>query len=279
MTFNYIVTIHNSADHLRPVLDAVKRVKGKDSKVRCILDGCTDQSLDIVIEEYPDFDYMIWDDVRETKAITLTLNQLLEWNTKIPSMNALRDYQIILQDDVILKDPKLEEHIEAIYKKFAPVGVLGFRHGCNFCSDVMTKGKYASECDLIQSEHQAVFRIPVLKSGFITERQVVYKSPICLSREVVEKLGGYDERFFPIAHDDTEYCLRAMKAGYKNYVAAVDVEQPMAWGGTRRNIKVNSDSDQLHIEHLNLLRTLYPKELEYFATHHPPQTKMTWKTL
>jgi GT2 family glycosyltransferase len=244
MKFAYIVTIHNSEHHLAYVLQGIKNVMGAESKVYCVLDGCTDGSESIV-DDFG-FNKIITPNVRETKAITTALNT-------IPKA----DYYFILQDDVVLQDPDTEKNIKDIYTIFHNIGVLGMRHGCNMEDDWLTNGKHASEKDLICNEFQPDMGVPKLQEGLLVEREIVYKSPICLSGEVVEKLGGYDPRFEPIAHDDTEYCLRAIKEGYKNYVYALKLMQPIQWGGTRRHPEVHKDNLQMHVDHMNLLRKIY----------------------
>ncbi len=44
-------------------------------------------------------------------------------------------------------------------------------------------------------------------------------------RDVWQKLGGFDEGFFPIWFEDVDFCLRAVEAGYKiRYVPEVEAE-------------------------------------------------------
>ena len=38
-------------------------------------------------------------------------------------------------------------------------------------------------------------------------------------REIYEKIGGFDQRFFPAFFEDDDYCLRVKKAGYKIFCA------------------------------------------------------------
>ncbi len=40
-----------------------------------------------------------------------------------------------------------------------------------------------------------------------------------IKREVIEKLGGLDERFAPGNFEDDDYCLRAQEAGFKTVIA------------------------------------------------------------
>jgi GT2 family glycosyltransferase len=264
--FNYIINIYNSEAHLSYVLQGIKNVKSADSKVYCVIDGCTDRSEEIV-DEFG-FNKIHTPNVRETKAITTALEQ-------VPKA----DYYLILQDDVILQDPDTEEHIKEVYRQIPNIGVLGFRHGANLEPDALTNGKHVSELDLIQNEFQPPLdRVPPLSEGNVIERQIVYKSPICISGEVVSKLGGYDSRFEPIAHDDTEYCIRAIQEGYRNYVCALKVMQPKQWGGSRRFSKAHDEINvKCHQEHMNLLRELYPTTIATLGTKLPALPQQIWK--
>ena len=40
-----------------------------------------------------------------------------------------------------------------------------------------------------------------------------------IKREVIEKIGGLDERFSPGNFEDDDFCLRAQLAGYKTVIA------------------------------------------------------------
>lgn len=60
---------------------------------------------------------------------------------------------------------------------------------------------FSNTCNLITNE-------PVLRD-FVTSCAFLVK------RGVFEKVGLFDERFFPIYYDDLDFCLRVKKAGYK----------------------------------------------------------------
>jgi len=246
--FNYLITIHNSEGHLSHVLDGVFKVSSSLNHVLCILDGCKDKSKEVV-KDYG-LNYIELNNVRETRAITYALTQL-----------PVSDYNVILQDDVVMKDTSFERKIMEVYDKFPDIGVLGMRHGCNLGSDL-------EEIEIVQNIFQpSVGKFETLKDGHITERQVVFKSPICLSKKVVKALGGYDDRFAPVGCDDFEYCIRAYKAGFKNYVYACDIDQPVEWSGEKRFATLNLGA--YRDDHMNLLRMLYPQEIEFLSNNHP----------
>ena len=53
------------------------------------------------------------------------------------------------------------------------------------------------------------------QKDYIKECDALVGACWLMRREVFNKIGGFDERFFPSQHEDIDYCLRARLAGYK----------------------------------------------------------------
>lgn len=256
-SFNYIITVHNSEDHLEQVINGAMKCRSLYSKIYVVLDGCTDRSKEITarfpvtIIETPD--------VRETLAINAALKVVRP-----------ECHNIILQDDVVLQEPQIEEKILALYAKYPKLGIIGFRHGANLRADCLTSTGPSSETDIVQSAvNCGVGSFPELQNGEMALRQVVYKSPICIPSFLVKLLGGYDEKFAPIHHDDTEYCIRAFAAGYETAVVALRVYQPREWSGCNRFGSSMKSNDHFQEEHMNLIRKLYPETIERMLANIP----------
>jgi GT2 family glycosyltransferase len=73
-----------------------------------------------------------------------------------------------------------------------------------------------------------------LLPGQLTFRTIAIKSPVCIPTSVIKRYGLLDENLAPCFHDDTEYCLRLIKEGYKNGVYAINYQSNLEWGGTRK---------------------------------------------
>ncbi len=58
-------------------------------------------------------------------------------------------------------------------------------------------------------------------AGFDWDRAQACDQPagafVMFRREVFEKVGGFDERFFPLWFEDVDFCLRVRRAGFRNY--------------------------------------------------------------
>lgn len=55
--------------------------------------------------------------------------------------------------------------------------------------------------------------------GYVVESDLVVFFAAVLKREVIEKVGFLDERFYPGSYEDDDYCLRILEAGYHIAIA------------------------------------------------------------
>ena len=262
---NYIVTSHNSEGHIAMVLSALMQVrKSPTNPIYCVLDGCTD-GTESVVRRYP-VKIITTPDVYEMRCLNIAFREIPQPDDGL---------NFILQDDVVLTDPDTEMKIDWLYRLFPGLGIVGMRHGFNLPDDALTSGEQVPSCDKIENDHNIPgFRLPgyaQLANGCFTYRQMIYKSPIVIPCKVVNTLGGYDERFAPTAHDDTEFAMRACRAGFKNGIVAIDVCQPMDWRGSS---SAPVDFTKLHIEHMNLIRELYPDLLRELGHARPSTLEM-----
>ena len=118
--FNYIITIHNKQELIKEVILGVINCAGPESYIYPVLDGCTDQSeavIDDIIKAYPSVKIVKLHagDIHELKSINIALNHASQHG---------EGYNIILQDDVILKDRDLEKKCSYLYHSFTNLGIV-----------------------------------------------------------------------------------------------------------------------------------------------------------
>ena len=98
--FNYIITIHNKQDLIRDVLICVLMCCRDNSHIYPVLDGCTDQTEEIIDEIITTFSH-----IPITKVYMSNVHEILSINAGLRAANQEGDgYNIILQDDVMLRD-------------------------------------------------------------------------------------------------------------------------------------------------------------------------------
>lgn len=258
--FNYIITIHNKEHLIKDVLNSIIRCCGKNSYIYPVLDGCTDNTEKYIDEIAKAVDVPIEKiyapDVHEIKSINIALRHVPQ---------NYKGCNVIIQDDVILDDIKIESYIKKTYESigYSKIGVLAFRHGVNLILDY--KNKEIRETDIIESCFGIGMSSKPLLPGFLIERMVGVRSPECISCKVISDIGMMDEKLAPCTFDNHDYSLRCIKKGYKNLIFSIPFISNLEWGGTRSNNQdqfskiLNRNKKYLYKKHFNLIKILNKK--------------------
>jgi len=143
----------------------------------------------------------------ENKGVPAALNAGMK--------EARGDYIVWMNNDIIISPRAISRMITHMDRaeeetKLSPVGMIGpmmnFVAGRQFDPggwiDPARVDDYAAQ---VAREHPDTF----WNTGWLCGSCLVMK------REVYEKVGEVDERFFPGGYEDNDYCLRAILAGYK----------------------------------------------------------------
>lgn len=230
--FNYIITIHNKEDLIHRVMMCVLMCARDNSHIYPILDGCTDgteKAIDAIIAEFSD--------VPITKVITPDVHELLSINAGLNAADQSGEgFNIVLQDDVLLADFQLERKITALYERMgADLGYVSLRFGANFSKDAATSGEAIPLSHFAENAY-AHYNADSqrLMPGQFAYRQIPIKSPVCFPFKLIRDVGILEAKLAPYAHDDTDYAIRCLKAGYRNGVFAVRFRSDLDWGGTRQ---------------------------------------------
>lgn len=248
INFNYIITIHNKEKILERTLKGVESCSSKNSIIYPVLDGCTDRSEKIVQEFIKRTNRRIiiikTPDVHELKSINVALRRIRN------------GFTICLQDDVILQDPDLEKKVENLYKKIPSLGNVSFCRAVNLrrmspLRQLRHSGLHPlfEECDLVKVVHDSCPNGKEVEYEEFVYRMVAVKSPICFPESAIKKVGIFDENLAPFAYDDHEYCLRLLKAGFKNGLFPLRFISKLEWGGTRKDKSFSRNLYRLQIQH------------------------------
>lgn len=237
--FNYIITIHNKEDLIKEVLENVVACARENSYIYPVLDGCTDNTENIVnevIRENPQ--------VKITKVYAPNVHELKSINAGLRAASqAEHGFNIILQDDVILEDHNLESTVIRFYEYFGyeKVGYLGFRHGVNlYLKDLPEivemfnkKENLIEERNIIESAYGTGLSPKPLEPYMAVERMAAVGSPQCVSTYVVNKIGLWDEAMAPVSWTCHDISLRCLQVGLHNYAFAIKFKSDIEWGSTR----------------------------------------------
>lgn len=229
--FNYIITIHNKEDLIEDVLISILMCCRENSFIYPVLDGCTDRTeeiIDSIIEKYSD--------VPIKKVYAPDVHEVLSINIGLKAANQEGEgFNIVLQDDVILADFKLEDKITKLYQWGGEkLGYVSLRMGANFIDDVVQSDDIVPQCDYLENAYgHGLSNAKALLPGYFSYRDIAIKSPICWPFRLVKEIGMLEEKLAPYGHDDLEYAIRCYKAGYQNGVFAIKFYSDLKWGGTR----------------------------------------------
>ncbi len=228
--FNYIITIHNKEDLIEKVLNGVLACCGNNSFIYPVLDGCSDKSEEIID--------LISQNAKTTvtKVYQSDVHEILSLNSglRAASQNGL-GFNILLQDDVILNEPDLEKNVINIYDTigYSKIGVLAFRHGVNLSLDF--ENREIKEENLIENYFSSGYTKSILSPSHLVKRMVGVRSPECISFNVINQVGFFDEKLAPYTYDNHDFSIRCLMNGYENYVYALEFNSEVKWGGMRQN--------------------------------------------
>jgi glycosyltransferase involved in cell wall biosynthesis len=251
-TFNYIITIHNKENLIADVLSGIKKCAGNASKIYPVLDGCTDNTENVIDQfqkENPELViHKIYEnDVHELKAINGALRHI--------SHDDNYQLNVILQDDVVLNDPLLEFHLGSLFRKFNnQLGIISMRHGGDLSSFLLKK---ESSVFPIKNYVETIFGHGVsgnlrdLDEGYFMFKEIAIKSPICVPSYLINTIGLVDETYHP--WDDIAYCYQSLKKGFRNGVLSISFISEEGWGSMRTK-KQQSKHDEIVLKNLKIFR-------------------------
>ena len=128
--------------------------------------------------------------------------------------NALGKYVLLLNNDTIVTEGLIERMIE-VAESDPKIGIVG---------------PISNEVSGLQKDNEANYKTideMHLYAEAIREKNKNKTLPfprvafLCtlIKKEVIDKIGGLDERFSPGNYEDDDFCLRAQLAGYKTVIA------------------------------------------------------------
>ena len=234
-TLQIIIVNWNSGEQLRACLKSIAKAKTEDcelARVVVVDNASADGSADNM-GGLP-FPLAIIRN-RENRGFAAACNQ--------GAKSSRADYLLFLNPDTTLRTESLDE----------PVRLLHVRPDCGICGIQLldSSGKISRSCARFPNLWTTLCHILGLNRAFhnlfkgfhmvdwshAESREVdhVIGAFYLVHRELFDKLGGFDERFF-VYLEDLDFSLRARQAGYASYYLA-SASAFHKGGGTSENIK------------------------------------------
>ena len=232
MDISINLTIHDKAFLLPESLGALEEMTDWTStEIIFILDGCTDDSLQIV-QSWCKRNHRIKSKIIETPNVFEVISN------NVAAKASQGDYIIILQDDQIVDHYNWTKRILQPFQLFSDVfAVTGnCAHGWKLNPDseylknpVVRNDRW---CDLlIATDHankQNFFK------GVLKIRSTANRGPLAIKLGDLETMGYFDESFAPLDCDDHDlfYRMRKKLGKFVGYTWISWYSKP-EWGGTR----------------------------------------------
>ncbi|MGB8318229.1 MAG: glycosyltransferase, partial [Ignavibacteriaceae bacterium] len=127
---------------------------------------------------------------------------------------AAGNYILVANNDIVLTKGWLERMIE-IAESDPQTGLVGPVSNSVSGMQLDNDAKYST----IEEMHDYAANVRQKNRGKILEFPRVAFLCTLIKKEIIEKIGGLDERFSPGNFEDDDFCLRAQLAGFKNVIA------------------------------------------------------------
>ena len=230
---SFILTVHNKDFLILKVLESIKNFSSGEYELIIILDGCTDNSSEIVMQfksDNPMINIKVIEtpDVFETKANNVGLKL------------ATGDIAIIIQDDMIINESDWNIRLTKPFMVFDDVFAVTANCAHNWEINPNSKhihgttnNDYEWSDILIHTDHSNKTNTP---RNIFRIRQCVNRGPLAINLSDLRSLNYFDEIFAPLDMDDHDLCFR-MSEKLNKVVGCywIDYISNPNWGGTRIN--------------------------------------------
>lgn len=203
MYFSIVIVSLNGSKPLPLCIESLRKTDYKDFEVILVDNGSSDGTSRLVKENYP-----------EVKVITLPKNLGFAGGNNVGIKASKGDVIVLLNDDT---EPY-------------PDWLNGFKEASNKLNDWGILGCKLLYPDRKTIQHAGAMIKPTANTyhfgygeedkgqyDIITECDYVTGAAFAIKRELIDKIGLLDDGYFPIYFEESDYCWRASKAGYKSY--------------------------------------------------------------
>lgn len=198
-----ILNLNQERDTLE-CISSLKKMVYRDYRIILVDNGSVDGSGFRIKERNPDIEFL-----RKEKNLGFAggCNSGIKYSLK----SGKADYVLLLNNDTIVGE-KLLNSLLTVAQKNAKIGIVG---AVNFY--------YLQPERIHMAAHKIIWWLGLHSRVYkvISEFKMVQSVSGCcmlIKKQVIEKIGLLDERFFSY-YEDADFCLRAKRAGFKVVVA------------------------------------------------------------
>ena len=191
-----------------------------ESKVIVVDNGSTDGSVSTIHRQFPGVDILqTGGNLGFPGGYNRGLDYARLWGA---------DYFLLINNDCLIKDPGLILELVRTAKSDPKIGLVspkiyfakGFEFHKRYNEQDLGKviwfagGKF--DWDNIASVHRGIDEVDVNQYDGVEESEIFSGACVLVKREILEGLGGLDEKYF-LYFEDSDLAKRALEAGFKIY--------------------------------------------------------------
>lgn len=234
-----ILTIHNGARKtsngevlLDKVLRGIINNTTGEYELLCMLDGCTDNSEEIV-SEYLD----------KANIIPIILPDVYELKTNNAGFKASEgEYVIVVQDDQVITESDWNMRMQKPFDEFSDVFAVTSRCAHNWVLNPNSFYLHNPDapktdwCDILNHVDHSSIEHGQSRNIFAV-RSSVNRGPLMMNLEDLKKLNYLDEEFVPCDMDDHDLMFRAyLELGKVCGCYWIGMESNPEWSGSIKNL-------------------------------------------
>lgn len=194
-----VVLTCNQEKLLEETLESViSETNYKNYKIFLVDNGSKDRHDLMVKEKFPNVDVT-------RNGENLGFSKANNIGIKKASQKYKPEYFVLLNDDMKINDKNWLKKIVKVAEEDKKVGVVG-------CRQIYPDGELQDIGGHLKKWE--LTKILKFKKNEVLDVDQFMGSCMLIKKELIGKIGGLDELFTPFLLEDSDYCLRAKKAGY-----------------------------------------------------------------
>ena len=202
-----VVLTRNRRDDLIDCLEAVRAFDVPDLRLFVVDNGSTDDTAEVVASDFPEATLL-----REPENLGAPGGRNVGWKHAV--VTGRPQYVLFLDDDAVADPALARTMVQRLEDDLETAVVCGKGYGARPSRTVLSAGMI---CNLYTGVVRDIGTGEADRGQYDAVKEVDACSGFAfmVRTEVLEATGGLDEAFFPYGWEDTEFCLRVRKLGYR----------------------------------------------------------------